>query len=456
MFRQNLRRTLIAGFVALLPALIFYWVLKWLIHIVAGLIVPISLLFGPETRSLKWLSYAIIGTVLFLVCLGVGALVRTRRGMLWQRKIEDRLEKNLFGYSFIKSITGQLFGGKRFLFSDVVIANLFNSTTKAIGFVTDTHRDGSRSVFVPTGPNPTTGFIFILPDREVTPIDVPIDITMKSIIACGNGSAPLMDTYLDVIRHDFDLRTVTPTLCQLMNVPCPAQCEVNTLPIEGKVTRALVYLPDAIGVHLFQTDASLMPRILEHASQSFLLQSVYPPKTPVCFASMFTGALPAVHGIRTYTKPVLAIDTLFDAYARAGRKVALIAVKNSSMEMIFRGRAIDYFTEQDDDAVRVRARELISRDEHEVVVVYQQAYDDALHSTTVFSNAAMSAARNHVDTFTELAVLAQDVWRKHNRVYVFAPDHGAHDENGHGDHGLNQPSDMQIRHFWGIHLPDGE
>ncbi len=62
------------------------------------------------------------------------------------------------------------------------------------GFITDEHPDGSCSVFVPTGPNPTSGNIFHLPPSSVYRIEVPVDEAMKSIIACGAGSKVLMQS----------------------------------------------------------------------------------------------------------------------------------------------------------------------------------------------------------------------------------------------------------------------
>ena len=46
---------------------------------------------------------------------------------------------------------------------------------------------------------------------------------------------------------------------------------------------------------------------------------------------MYTGAQPEVHGIRKYEKPVIRIDTLWDALVRAGKKAAIVADNKCSM-----------------------------------------------------------------------------------------------------------------------------
>jgi uncharacterized membrane protein len=60
------------------------------------------------------------------------------------------------------------------------------------GFVTDIHENGLYTIFVPTGPNPTTGFIFHLEEAYVQKIDTPVEEAMRSIISCGAGSECLI------------------------------------------------------------------------------------------------------------------------------------------------------------------------------------------------------------------------------------------------------------------------
>jgi uncharacterized membrane protein len=61
--------------------------------------------------------------------------------------------------------------------------------------VTDEHEDGSFTVFVPTGPNPTSGQIFHLNQKYVHPLDVGVEDAMRSIISCGAGSTDLLSAY---------------------------------------------------------------------------------------------------------------------------------------------------------------------------------------------------------------------------------------------------------------------
>ena len=99
-----------------------------------------------------------------------------------------------------------------------------------------------------------------------------------------------------------------------------------------------------------------------------------PSVTPVCFGTMYTGAQPSVHGIQKYEKPVITIDTLFDALLRAGKKVALITYGKCSLSKIFLERNIDYyhFDEGGIASVNAKAMEVILNDKHDFIVIYNK------------------------------------------------------------------------------------
>lgn len=214
--------------------------------------------------------------------------------------------------------------------------------------------------------------------------------------------------------------------------------------------RALVFAPDAIGCAQTRRFPGLRDAILARAPHAFPMRAAFPPKTPVCFASMFTGAGPSVHGISRYEKPVLTCDTLFDAAIRAGARVAIAAVEDSSIDLIFRGRDVDYVSSPDDGSVLESALKLVRQDRHDLTVVYQQAYDDLLHSADPFGPGAQAALEGHVRVFGLLVDSVVEHWCGRQSVCVFAPDHGAHADpvTGRGDHGLDIPGDMEVEHFW--------
>ena len=251
------------------------------------------------------------------------------------------------------------------------------------------------------------------------------------------------------------IASVTPTICRLMDIEPPTICQAAPLELvlalaPARAERVLVYAPDATGRVFLDNHPDLKMRLVAASDVQVELRSVTPPKTPVCFASMFTGAAPEVHGIRKYERPILTCDTLFDALARAGKRAAIVAVRNCSMDIIFRNRPIDYFTEDYDQQVTERALELVRRGEHDFIVAYNQEYDDTLHRTRHDGPEAVAAAKRHVDTFVRLWQATEEHWAGHNRALLFAPDHGAHFDvaKGKSDHGQDIPEDMDVLHFW--------
>jgi hypothetical protein len=255
--------------------------------------------------------------------------------------------------------------------------------------------------------------------------------------------------------------SIAPTVCRLLGVASPASCEAEALdevtgPVArsgtGTIERCLIFSPDAIGTALVRKHASLFLPARRYAPIEVCLRSVMPPKTPVCYASMFTGARPVVHGITEYAKRAPGCESLFDVLAREGRSAAIVAVRGSTMDTIFRHTGVDQFTGSYDEAVLDRTVSLIQDDTYEFIVAYQQEYDDTLHREHPESPAAMEAVGRHVKTFLSLAAVVEAVWGGRPYLIAFSPDHGAHYDpaTGTGAHGKDVPEDMEVSHFFDL------
>ena len=262
------------------------------------------------------------------------------------------------------------------------------------------------------------------------------------------------------------ITAITPTICRLMDVPPPnistmdtikRIVEISSCVLRGSVVeKCLIYAPDAIGEWLFQEYRTEFEPVIRLAPIDVKLLSVFPTKTPVCFASMFTGALPEQHGIRRYEKPVLKCDTIFDAMIREGKSGAIAAVADSSISLIFKNRALDYFIEENDRKVNEKALDLVNGD-YDFILIYNQEYDDSMHRTTPRSEESLVAMGRHISSFVELSEAFLERYGDFNLVILFSPDHGTHinPETGRGDHGLDIPEDMEVRSFWGIYKAAG-
>ena len=176
-----------------------------------------------------------------------------------------------------------------------------------------------------------------------------------------------------------------------------------------------------------------------------------PSVTPVCFGTMYTGAQPAVHGIRRYEKPVIKIDSIFDAAIRAGKKCAIISYGNASLSNIYLERDMDYFLfpKGGVDAVNAKAAELIMKDEHDLIVIYNGNYDSVMHKKGPEGLEALCELRSNDHAYCELCELIERHMSHRNVLLGFAMDHGCHEIDGeNGSHGLDMEEDLNIVHLY--------
>ena len=268
---------------------------------------------------------------------------------------------------------------------------------------------------------------------------------------------PLNQTSLD---------TVCAALCYAMGIDPPQYAaEPNQLLVNyldqslggEKADRIFMYNPDAIGQWVYQEYASLMKDATSNTELELPLCGVMPSVTPVSFGTLYTGAQPEVHGITEYAQPVITIDTFFDALLRAGKKVAIVAPTPTSMANIFKKRDLDYFIYDTIAACNEKAIELILKDEHDVIVLYNGNFDSAMHSYGPESYQALAELRANAQMFATISTLIEQTWTEHNTLVGFAMDHGCHTtSSGTGAHGTNSPEDLNIVHLYKTYLAQKE
>ena len=195
-FYRFFRTTLIGGFVVVLPMSILIFIFKWLFGLASDLIHPITSYFLDNSQKYSLALDLLVLVTLILICFFIGLFVKTKIG-LW---IYSSLEKTLFsripGYKMVKETISQLLStDKASPFASVALCQIFCNETLVTAFITDTHENGGFTVFVPTGPNPTSGNIYHLKPKYVHKINVTVEETMRSIISCGAGSQKLVSEY---------------------------------------------------------------------------------------------------------------------------------------------------------------------------------------------------------------------------------------------------------------------
>ncbi len=235
--------------------------------------------------------------------------------------------------------------------------------------------------------------------------------------------------------------------------------EPNPIVLEGAkkcfgdlpAERVLMYNPDAIALWLYQKYTEMLMPVIKHTQMALPVHSVMPSVTPVCFASMYTGLTPDMHGIQAYRKPVLQVPTLFDAAIAAGKKPIIISTKGDSISEIFKERQMDYVFCDTADECNEKAQAAIAENVHDLVVVYNGNYDSTMHKAGPEAEVSLAALRHNADAFRALTECARKAWQGKRMVTAFLPDHGCHEIDGDcGSHGLDMPEDMDIIHFYGF------
>lgn len=256
------------------------------------------------------------------------------------------------------------------------------------------------------------------------------------------------------------LDTLCAALCHAMGIEppaCAAQanktlCDYIDEKLSGnKADRIFMYNPDAVAQWVFEKYPHFVKEVKARAQLQLPLRSVMPSVTPVCFGTMYTGAQPKVHGIQAYVKPIITIDTIFDALLRNGKKVAILCTAGDSLSKIYLERNVDYYFYETVEQLNAKAAELIIRDEHDFVVLYNGNYDSIMHKFGPESPEALAELRANSETFGMVDAMIQTHWKKHNTLLGFAMDHGCHEIDGScGSHGLDMEEDLHILHSYKI------
>lgn len=200
------KRYLLTGLLTFIPLWVTWLVFKFVLGMLAGIGAPlVAALLGalalvaPHTAdalNMEWLSFvlALLITVVALYLLGA----------LANRVIGQRVISAFDGLLARIPVVQTIYGGTKKLMTvlqnkpagvqRVVLVEFPRRGMRVVGFVTRVmSEDGSAremaAVFIPTTPNPTGGYLVVLPLDELTPTDWTMDQAMAFIIS-GGAVAP--------------------------------------------------------------------------------------------------------------------------------------------------------------------------------------------------------------------------------------------------------------------------
>ncbi len=195
-FRQLLKKYLLAGLLVLFPIVITFMVIQWLVKTMDNLffrLLPVKLtpetIFGFHIPGLGLL-------ISFSLILIVGFLSANFLGKWFLHRFDKLANKlPLVGaiYSMFKQLATTSFGQHGNNFRRVVLIEYPRKEIWSIGFVTGTATGEVQdktlkkvlNIFVPTTPNPTSGFYIMVPEENTISLKMDVDDAFKLIISGG-------------------------------------------------------------------------------------------------------------------------------------------------------------------------------------------------------------------------------------------------------------------------------
>lgn len=189
------KRYFITGLLVLVPLVITIWVLKALL----GLMDQSLLLLPTSWRPLAQTGYDIpgIGALLTLLIVFVTGMIATnffgKRIILFWESLLSRVPVVKSIYYSVKQVSDTLFSDSGQAFRKALLVQYPREGSWTIAFMTGqpggdvvNHLKGEYvSVYVPTTPNPTSGFFLMMPKADVVELDMSVDEALKYIISMG-------------------------------------------------------------------------------------------------------------------------------------------------------------------------------------------------------------------------------------------------------------------------------
>jgi uncharacterized membrane protein len=206
----NIRNRLISGIFVIVPFAVTVVIIRWLFLKLADLLRPIvakALDFLLQIHlTQQWpeiyVKYAVsLATILslLLVLYLIGAIakfVAGRRLLAVGENIVLKIPLASTIYTATKQVTSAISMQDNKSFTSVVLVQFPRQGFYALGFLTGTIKDSLGNtyckVFIPTTPNPTTGFFELIPVNEVMQVEMSIEEAFKTIISGGIVSPEIL------------------------------------------------------------------------------------------------------------------------------------------------------------------------------------------------------------------------------------------------------------------------
>ena len=200
--KRRIQQYFITGLLVWLPMGITVWILMWLVGMLDGIflavlraadaVIPGVHLLAEELRNVPGLGVILVAVVIF----STGVFVANMFGQWWVRQwdtLMNRIPVVRSIYTSVKQVADTLFSGSGHAFSKALLVQYPRHGSWTIAFLTG--KPGGEvaahlaadfvSVYVPTTPNPTSGFFLMMPRADVIELKMSVDDALKYVISMG-------------------------------------------------------------------------------------------------------------------------------------------------------------------------------------------------------------------------------------------------------------------------------
>jgi len=183
---KKLRRQFLTGILVTIPIGVTIWLLVWIVTSIDNILQPlVSSILGHTIPGLGFVIMVVLVYLVGVMASNVGA----RRLVDYGESLLGRVPIVRPIYSFIKQIVDSFSASGKAGFKQVVVAEFPMKGTRTIGFVTNESLDKAGEkllyIFIPTAPNPTSGFLQIVREKDVIQVDMSVDDALKMVVSAG-------------------------------------------------------------------------------------------------------------------------------------------------------------------------------------------------------------------------------------------------------------------------------
>ena len=200
---SSLRKWLLTGLLVVVPGVITVWVLHWIVSTLDQTLQILPDGWQPDTLlGIHIPGFGVVLTLAILLLVGgIASNFVGRKLVSWGDALVSRIPVVRSIYSSVKQVSDTLFSESGNAFRTAVMVQWPHAGARTIGFVTGApsgelarHLDAGGeewlSVYVPTTPNPTGGYLVMVRKSDCIELDMSVDAALKYIVSMGVVAPP--------------------------------------------------------------------------------------------------------------------------------------------------------------------------------------------------------------------------------------------------------------------------